>query len=661
MDSLAAGTSPTRNDAVQPPGQAGRRFASRRVALLAVLLVVAMVGLARLWLVSNYGASVPYWDQWGAEGGALYLPMMDGNYDWRQLWTAHNEHRIAASRLLAMALFWLNDGQWDGRVESNANIVIYLFSIGLLAWLLVRRTPAPLAAALCLLLVLIGALPYGWENTLTGFQSGFHFLYLFTLLGVWVAAVRPAGAVMAGLLVVLSVCAQFTIAAGLLAPGAALFVLGLRWLAGQDSLKRLVLPAGGLLLVMVAAAASFPGQSAPTLKAQNLDEYLDALGVFANWPFSFPLVPLVLVPFLALLARMWRERSYDPLDGFFAGVYVWALATAAASAYSRGHGLDLVSSRYTEVLALGALAAVYFALTSLARRDAVRWSPLYLVLMFIVPFAVVAGLVQQARLQWRLLQEHTFTMHIGAGYVRSFLDGADSILLGMHGPYVLNPDPPALGRALNVPKVRSLLPLSLRPPEVPLPWGNPTRCRWQLSDAAAAPARGGLVCGTPAAGVAVGPLSRYAYVVWDLLRSAPPALQAATPAPVDPAAKCSLDLVNLARLPENKQVDMPFMPAVRLTGWSARPGFPPEGPIIVNLASDQGPVFELQIDARQTRPELAGLFNEEMQKEAGFDGYVGSAALPPGRYRVLLGRAGYTCDSGSVLNVAKASDERMLY
>lgn len=148
MDSPVAGAFPARNPAAQPPDQAGRRFASRRVALLAMLLVVAVVGLMRLWLVADYGTSVPYWDQWGAEGGALYLPMVDGNYDWGQLWTAHNEHRIAASRLLAMALFWLNDGQWDGRVESNANVIIYLFSVGLLAWLLVRRMPAPLAAAL---------------------------------------------------------------------------------------------------------------------------------------------------------------------------------------------------------------------------------------------------------------------------------------------------------------------------------------------------------------------------------------------------------------------------------------------------------------------------------------------------------------------------------
>ena len=123
---------------------------SVRALLILVLLLPGWLSAAsiqgRLSLIADYGTSVPYWDQWGAEGGALYLPMVDGNYDWRQLWTAHNEHRIAASRLLAMGLFRLNDGQWDGRVESNANVIIYLFSIGLLAWLLVRRTPWPLAS-----------------------------------------------------------------------------------------------------------------------------------------------------------------------------------------------------------------------------------------------------------------------------------------------------------------------------------------------------------------------------------------------------------------------------------------------------------------------------------------------------------------------------------
>lgn len=660
MESDPVGVSSTQDHA-PPPAWAGRRFASRRLALLAMLLVVALVGLARLVLIANYGTSVPYWDQWGAEGGALYLPMVDGNYDWRQLWTAHNEHRIAASRLLAMALFWLNDGQWDGRVESNANVVIYLFSVGLLAWLVVRRTPWPLAAALCLLLVLIGVLPYGWENTLSGFQSSFHFLYLFTLLSLWAAAVRPAGAATAGLLVLLSVCAQFTIAAGLLTPLATLFVLGLRWLAGQDSLKRLAVPAGALLLVVAAAVAAYPGHSVPELKAQSLDEYFAALGLFASWPSSsVPVALLALVPFLFLLDQLWYQRRYEPLDAFFAGIYVWAFATAAASAYSRGHGLEQVSARYTEVLALGALAAVYFALT-LVRRDTGRWRALRLIPLAVVPLAVGIGLVQQARLQWRPLQEHFFSTRIGAGYVRSFLDGASGILLGQHGHYVLNPDPPGLARALGYAKVRSLLPLSLRPEGAPLPWGNPPRCRWQLSDAGATPVRGGLVCGTPAAGIAVGPLSRYAYAVWELLRSPPAVLPPVAPPETDPAARCSLDLVNLAKLDQSRQVDMPFLPAVRLTGWSLQPGSAPAGPLIVSLVPDNGPAFALQIDDRQTRPELATIFREVMQQDAGFDGYVHTATLPPARYRVLLGRPGYTCDSGAVLAVGKASDERMLY
>ena len=84
------------------------------------------------------------------------------------------------------------------------------------------------------------------------------------------------------------------------------------------------------------------------------------------------------------------------------------------------------------MLALGALAAAYFALT-LVRRAAGRWRALCLVPLAVVPLAVGTGLVQQTRLQWRPLQEHFFSTRIGAGYVRSFLDGAERILLGKHG------------------------------------------------------------------------------------------------------------------------------------------------------------------------------------------------------------------------------------
>ena len=645
--------------------QPGVFVTSRRVALLVVLLIVGVVGFIRLWLISSFGTSVPFWDQWGAEGGALFIPLLQGSYDWNHLWTAHNEHRIALSRLLAMGLFWLNDGQWDSRVESMANSSIYAFTIGLLAWYIVRRLRWSLALPLCLLLVLVAVLPYGWENTLSGFQSGFHFLYLFTLLLLWVVAHRPATLGTAALLIVLSVLLQFSIAGGLLSLALGLFVLGLRAIGGRDSLARLALLATPLLVALVIAVATFPHLPGTELKAIGAREFFEAFMLVASWPSFAPMVLLFLLPFLGFLQRTLRERRYDPVDAFFAGVYLWCIAWAAATAYSRGHGLVAVTPRYTEALALAGIGAVYFALTLRGRVSLPR--PLLSLVALAVPVAFVAGLVLQTREQWPQMQERALTTQIGAGNVRAFIEGARDVLLNQHGPYILFPTPAPLAGALSDAPTRAILPLSLRQPGVPIPRDLPAHCRWRPLPVAAVPVRGEVVCaggGALAPGeIALGPLSRYSYALWKALRSPPLVMQLSPPRRIDPTARCSLDLVNLFfRTGAGQKVVLPYMPAVRLIGWSAQPGEAPLGPVIVSLVSARGETYSLPAVAVQNRPDVAQLLNDPAQAPSGFDTHASTAGLPEGEYRVLLGRSPATaCDSQSVLVVGKSSDERLLY
>jgi hypothetical protein len=640
-------------------------LASRRRAWLALLLVGAVVGLAHLLLISCYGSSAPFWDQWGAEGAAIYRPLLEGTYDWSHLFSAHNEHRIALVRVLAMALFWLNDGQWDARVQALANSAIFTTVLCLLAWYIARRLRPALALPLCLLLALAGALPYGWENTLIGFQSQFHFFYLFTFLLFWAAAHRRAGVATALLLGVLATGVLFTIASGLISLVAGLFVLGLRAWGRRDSLAQTGLLAAPLLLVLVVAVVTFPHLPGHSLKAQDAGEFLRALLLVLSWPSWWPVALLLLLAFGAFALQLLRRRSYDPVEGFFAGVFVWGLANAVSMAYARGHGLTLVTSRYTEMLAIAGIAGLYFALNLRSWLPRLPQRP-HALLGGALVVLFGSGLALQSLREWPQMQERSMAMRIGAGNIRAYLEGNRQALENKPGFYILFPESRPLELTLDNGTIRSLLPLSLRLPGATAGLGKPTRCRWRADEPTLLPIPGHLDCAAAAgdaSGVPLGRLTRVAYALWKMFNVGSALEMQPEPRRLASSdGRCSLDLVNLERVQVGQIVQLANMPAVRLTGWSVQPGKPPQGPLRISLVSPPGQSYGLSVTHRTQRLELGDIFKDPAQVDAGFDAHLATASLPVGRYSVMVGRDGeVACDTRVSLLVMGATDERMLY
>ena len=87
---------------------------TRRVLLaLAVFLVV--VG-AKLVVIERSGTDLPFWDQWAKEGELTHAPWLERGELWKNLFTPHNEHRIAPTLATNLALV-ATSGQWDARVQ----------------------------------------------------------------------------------------------------------------------------------------------------------------------------------------------------------------------------------------------------------------------------------------------------------------------------------------------------------------------------------------------------------------------------------------------------------------------------------------------------------------------------------------------------------------
>jgi len=132
----------------------------RSVELVALFLLIV---LGRGLAVAAYAESVPFWDQWDAEGASLLKPWVEGTFRFTDLFGAHNEHRFAYTRLLVLALFVANRGQWDNLVMAHANVSIYALFLLFCYWRLSKGFSGFAArGALFVGTVLVAWLPFGW-------------------------------------------------------------------------------------------------------------------------------------------------------------------------------------------------------------------------------------------------------------------------------------------------------------------------------------------------------------------------------------------------------------------------------------------------------------------------------------------------------------------
>ena len=90
-------------------------------------LIAVAVGLialvARLLYIHYFAVSMPFWDQWDAEGDHLLKPLLSGSLGWAELLHAHNEHRIVPTKLVTLASY-LATGQWNTIYEARISAAI---------------------------------------------------------------------------------------------------------------------------------------------------------------------------------------------------------------------------------------------------------------------------------------------------------------------------------------------------------------------------------------------------------------------------------------------------------------------------------------------------------------------------------------------------------
>ena len=328
----------------------------------AMSLFLAGLG-AKLGLIFAQGFSLPYHDQWPAEGFDVFLPYLSGKFSAATLFQSYNEHWIIFTRVLELGLLRLN-GQWDSLLEMACNAMIHCAGIAGFGWVMASLMGKRSWLLIWPVLALDLALPFAWENTLCGFQSQFYFLLIFSWLTVWLLGLNEpwSGRWWLGMLTALA--ALFTVASGFLAASTVIALTALAAFKQRDWRRHLPTWGACAAIMILGLALKFSIRVDEVDQAQTAGELLRAAGRSLAWPWvNLPwYAPLNYFPLLMLGWLCVRSREpIKPRELLILGMGIWATLQALAGAYARGHGGGGPASRYMDSLSFigisGALAA----------------------------------------------------------------------------------------------------------------------------------------------------------------------------------------------------------------------------------------------------------------------------------------------------------------
>ncbi len=437
----------------------------RRLVLLLVGATLLTILGCKVSLIQRYGSDLPFWDQWDAEGDLLYAKLQRGDLTAADLVAPHNEHRIFFTRVLALGLFKAN-GHWDARLQTLANTLIHLAGIGVFLLTLGPRLDRRAFAGFCVAAAFSFGLPFTAENTISGFQSQFYFLLLFTLLYLAGALLHPFGSRRWLFGHVAGACGLLSMGSGFLAPSAVLAGLAVRWLSARR-LDRggLATGAGAVILVVCGLLLMAPNPAHDALKAQGVGEFVSALSTIIAWPS--PWVPAgivgVALPWIVYLARLLRTRDWGELDLFVLALGGWCILQAAAVAYSRANGMVL-SPRYLDIFVFGVVTTLLVWLRLLQQSSGPRRS---LGIGFVGWIGlIVAGYQHQTtEIHRHYLDPLTTIASRRVDHVRELVASGAS-RFGDVTPYVdiPYPNPERLALLLGREDIRRILPFSVRRP-----------------------------------------------------------------------------------------------------------------------------------------------------------------------------------------------------
>ncbi|KAB2644004.1 MAG: hypothetical protein DVB29_03785 [Verrucomicrobia bacterium] len=413
-------------------------------------------------MIAHYGSAVPYWDQWDMEAANLYQPFLEGTLTLSQLVAPHNEHRVVTTRLLALLLLKIN-GFWSPLLEMIVNALLHVITVLAIVGMLLHALGKKAAWPLLFLSLVLFSLPYGWENTLAGFQAQFYFVLLFSALTLFLLIEKKLFSPLWFLGLLAGVLAFFSLASGILSAAAIVAVFGIQYVLNVDrSWKKVIIILTLIPLVFLGIAFTPTLARHAVLKAHSITQFSTVFLTIMSWPlpgnffwFLFRNAPsLVFCGALFLGRPQVNDRRW-----FLLGLIIWTTLQAMSIAYARAEGC--LSSRYLDLFSLSVLVNFACLLNQYSFKNLFRKS-----IVFLWAVVIVIALAQSSykdlpsQLNDKKRTGIAQTLNV-QNYQRS---GDINDLKNKPFQEIPYPDPTRLAMILSSPTIQKILPTSIQKP-----------------------------------------------------------------------------------------------------------------------------------------------------------------------------------------------------
>ena len=326
------------------------------------LLAIAMIIFgARLNIIDVFSVAMPYWDDWGQ---ASFLSRhIDGTLQFSDFISPSNQHRMMFTRLLAIGLIDLNQGQWDPVLAMIANSGMWTITALVLvsvAYLYRQHMQTPV---IIILILLIWTFPISLVNTLWGIQSHNYFMILFAVLGCWLITYSAFSLRWwFGLICIFSAC--LTLAGGALLGLSVAFVSFISAVISNQqrstniitSVAALSAVCFGVMMILIEPTPSY-------IKSTfNLLNSVKTIGKSMSWPltnFVWPSLIIALPILLILLKTLMLKQPIPKVVRYILSVYGFILLVSISIGIARASGGHGPSRRYFEFLSLAYVMSMF--------------------------------------------------------------------------------------------------------------------------------------------------------------------------------------------------------------------------------------------------------------------------------------------------------------
>lgn len=419
---------------------------------------------AKFWLIDLLGSETPFWDDWG-EATAIFVPYMDGTLRLADFFVQQNEHRIVFTRAASLALLMLNHF-WNPVSEMKFNALIHIAAIGLFLIAIRRAVAKEAYFILCIFIALLIAIPFGWENTLSGFQSQFYFLLLFSTASLWLLHRSAAWHLGWWCGVLCAIAAYFSMASGALTVAAGIVIALAQMLLGRRRGLSEWLAVAGQAALFAAMVIDIPvvGTHEP-LRAHSFMQFASAFFSAAHWPTSLPplLATAILYAPVAVIAVLTAcERpAEDDHKWFMIGMGVWVILQFTSLAYGRSD--YPLFSRYLDIMVFGVVVSFLCLLMALNAVKRPAWPLRAFAAIWVLAVVTGAGGQAVSYLPGQLAEKHRQTT-VETLNLSSYLATGDLGYLKDKPQFDIPfPSAAALAAIVSKPEIRAILPPSLLP------------------------------------------------------------------------------------------------------------------------------------------------------------------------------------------------------